>query len=139
VAAVIGTRVRAQGLAELALILPGLLLLLLITIGLGLVMRADGGVAAVATEAARAGALASDALQAVEAAQTRAYTVADGYGLVSGNLRVAVETSDFRRGGTVRVIVGYALPLRTLPLVGWAEVPLRHEAAEPIAPNRSFR
>jgi hypothetical protein len=93
----------------------------------------------VASEAARAGALASDAAQAVEAAQTRASTVADGYGLVSRNLRLVVETSEFRRGGTVRVVVGYTLPLSSLPLVGWVEVPLRHEAAERIAPNRSFR
>jgi Flp pilus assembly protein TadG len=132
-------RLRAQGLAELAMVLPGLLLLLLITVGLGVVMRADGGVAAVSIEAARASALASDATSAVEAAQARAHTVADGYGLISQNLRLTVETSDFRRGGTVRVVVNYTLPLRTLPLVGWVEVPLRHESAERIAPNRSFR
>jgi Flp pilus assembly protein TadG len=132
-------RAIAQGIAELALVLPGLLLLLLITVGLGVVMRADGAVAAVATEAARAGALASDQAHADEAAQTRASAVADGYGLVRPNLRITVETNEFRRGGTVRVVVGYTLPLNTLPLVGWAEVPLRHEATERIAPNRSFR
>lgn len=102
-------------------------------------MRADGAVAAVATEAARAGALASDQAHADEAAQTRASAVADGYGLVRPHLRVTVGTSEFRRGGTVRVVVGYTLPPNTLPLVGWAEVPLRHEATERIAPNRSFR
>jgi Flp pilus assembly protein TadG len=136
---VIRTQLHAQGMAELALVLPGLLLLLLITVGLGVVMRADGGIAAVATEAARAGALASEPAQAVQAAQTRASSVADGYGLVSRNLRVTVGTSEFRRGGTVRVVVEYTLSLQTLPLVGWADVPMRHEATERIAPNRSFR
>jgi Flp pilus assembly protein TadG len=136
---VIDRRVRGQGLAELALALPGLLLMLMITLGIGVVMRADAGVAAVASEAARSGALASDARQAAEDAQARANTVADGYGLTNGSLGVAIGTSDFRRGGSVRVLVTYSVPVSSLPLLGWANVTLRHEAAEPIAPNRSFR
>src|SRR5262249_60083414 len=85
-AAVIDRRVRGQGLAELALAMPGLLLMLMITLGIGVVMRADAGVAAVASEAARSGALAFDARQAVEDGQARASAVADGYGLTNGSL-----------------------------------------------------
>lgn len=132
-------RAPAQALVELALIVPALLVALLVVLALGLVARADGGVGAVAGEAARAGALAPDATRAVAVARDRARAVAKGYGLTNGSLRVYVDTADFRRDGVVRVAVGYTLPLQELPLLGWTAVPLRHEAAEPIAPNRSFR
>lgn len=132
-------RGHAQGLVELALITPGLLLLLFITLGLGIVMRADGGVGAAASEAARAGALASDASMATSAARGRAEIVADGYGLANGSLQVQVDARDFRRGGEVRVLVSYTLPMANLPLARWGQVVLHHEAAEPVAPNRSFR
>lgn len=132
-------RERAQGLVELALVVPALLIVLVVVLGVGLVARADGGVGAVASEAAHAGALAGDAAGAVQAARSRAAAVAEGYGLTNGSLRVQVDTADFRRDGEVRVAVAYTLPLDRLPLLGWAAVPLRHEAAEPVAPHRSFR
>jgi hypothetical protein len=133
-------RERAQGLVELAIITPGVLLGLMILLGLGLVLRADGGVAGVAVEAARAAALASDSSSAASAARTQAVSVGEGYGLTNGSLRVAaVDTSSFRRGGEVRVVVIYALPVGELALLGWRTITLQHEAFAPIDPYRTFR
>ena len=133
-------RVRAQGLVELAIVMPGLLLALIIVMGIGLVLRADGGVAGVAVEAARAAALASDSASAMNAAGKQATSVAEGYGLTNGSLKLAtVDTGSFRRGGEVRVVVSYVLPLGELPLVGWQAITLQHEAFAPIDPNRTFR
>ena len=133
-------RVRAQGLVELAIVMPGLLLALMIVMGIGLVLRADGGVAGVAVEAARAAALASDSASAMNAAGKQATSVAAGYGLTNGSLRLAtIDTGAFRRGGEVRVVVTYVLPVGELPLVGWQAITLQHEAFAPIDPNRTFR
>ena len=136
----IGGRHHAQGLVELAIVMPGVLLALMILLGLGLVLRADGGVAGVASEAARAAASASDPGSATSAARNQAISVGEGYGLTNGSLKVAtLDTSSFRRGGEVRVVVMYVLPVGKLPLVGWQTITLQHEAFAPIDPNRTFR
>jgi Flp pilus assembly protein TadG len=134
------SRQRGQALVELAIVMPGVLLGLMIVLGLSLVSRADGGVAGVAVEAARAAALASDPVSASAAARNEAASVGDGYGLTNGSLRVStVDASGFRRGGEVRVVVTYVLPVGGLPLVGWPAITLRHEGVAPIDPNRTFR
>lgn len=133
-------RLRAQGLLELAIVMPGVALAMMIVLGLGIVLRADGGVAGVAVEAARAAALAPNATNATNAAWSQATAVAQGYGLSKGSLRLAVvDTTNYRRGGEVRVVVTYVLPLGQLPLVGWQSMTLQHEAFAPIDPNRTFR
>ena len=133
-------RLRAQGLLELAIVMPGVMLALMILLGLGIVLRADGGVAGVAVEAARAAALAPNATSASSAARNQATAVADGYGLTNGTLKLAtLDTTNFRRGGEVRVVVSYVVPLGELPLLGWQAVTLQHEAFAPIDPNRTFR
>lgn len=120
--------------------MPGLVLALMILLGLGIVLRADGGVAGVAVEAARAAALAPDGASAAHAADSRATLVAAGYGLTNGSLKLAtVDTSSFRRGGEVRVVVSYVLPVGELPLLGWQAITLQHEAFAPVDPNRTFR
>jgi Flp pilus assembly protein TadG len=137
---VIQTRQRAQGLVELAIILPGVMLALMILVGLGVVLRADGGVAGVAVEAARSAALAADAAAAKKAATDEATVVGAGYGLSNGSLKLAtVDTSNFRRGGEVRVVVTYVLPLGQIPMVGWQALTLQHEAFAPVDPNRTFK
>jgi hypothetical protein len=134
------SRLRAQGLLELAIVMPGVMLALMILVGLGIVLRADGGVAGVAVEAARAAALAPNAASASSAARIEATAVADGYGLTNGTLKLATpDTTNFRRGGEVRVMVSYVVPLGELPLLGWQAVTLQHEAFAPIDPNRTFR
>lgn len=133
-------RQHAQGLVELAIVMPGVMLALMILLGLGLVLRADGGVAGVASEAARAAAFASDPGRATSAARNQAMSVGEGYGLTNGSLKVAtLDTSNFRRGGEVRVVVSYVLQVGRLPLVGWQAITLQHEAFAPIDPNRTFR
>ena len=130
----------AQGLVELAIITPGMMLTLMILVGLGIVLRADGGVAGVAVEAARAAALATDAPAANKAARDEATVVSAGYGLSNGSLKLAtVDTSNFRRGGEVRVVVTYVLPVDQIPMVGWQAISLLHEAFAPVDPNRTFR
>lgn len=133
-------RRRAQGLVELAIVMPGVLVALLILLGLGVVLRADGGVAGVAVEAARAAALAANPMNATNAARNQATSVAEGYGLTNGSLKLAaVDTSSFQRGGEVRVVVTYVLPVGELPLLGWQAITLQHEAFAPVDPNRTFR
>jgi hypothetical protein len=133
-------RLRAQGLVELAIVMPGAALALMILLGLGVVLRADGGVAGVAVEAARAAALAPNATNATNAARSQAAAVGEGYGLSNGSLKVAiVDTTNYRRGGEVRVVVSYVLPLGELSLLGWQSMTLQHEAFAPIDPNRTFR
>ena len=53
-------------------------------------------------------------------------------------LDVAVDPSDFRRGGSVRVEVSYDLPLESLPLIGWGTIQLQHQAVEPVDAFRSL-
>ncbi len=132
-------RQQGQGLVEVALVLPAIAVGMLLVVGLGLLARTNGGVAGVAGEAARAGALASNAATAEQAGQDRAAAVADGYGLERERLRVSLDTADFRRGGEVRATVDYTVPLGGLVPLVWGDVPLHHEAAEPVDPYRTFR
>jgi hypothetical protein len=132
-------RHRAQATIELVLLLPALLLGLFVIIGTGLAARADAEVAAVAVEAARAGALVPSASQVEPAARERAQLLAESYQLDKGRLRVLVDPSEFRRGGQVRVRVQYDLPLNGIPLVGWGTLPLEHDAIEPVDAFRSLR
>src|SRR5919206_1259188 len=102
-------RSRAQAIVEFALLSPLFLLLLVGVTALGLVMRTDGAVSAVASEAARAAALASTPAAAVSAGRARGADVAQGYGLDPSQLVVAVDTSAFGRGGEVGATADYTL------------------------------
>jgi hypothetical protein len=64
--------------------------------------------------------------------------MAASYGMALQRLGVAIDSSDFRRGGSVRVRVTYQLPLDGLPLIGWSTVELQREAVEPIDTSRSL-
>jgi len=132
-------RQRAQATIELILVIPGLLLGLFLITAVGLVARADGEVAGVAVEAARAGALVSSAADVHRVASLRAQAVAAGYNMSVQRLAVAVDASEFHRGGEVRVQVSYDLPLDSLPLIGWGTVHLQHQAIEPVDAFRSLR
>lgn len=136
----LGRRRPAQSLVELAIVLPAVVVGLLLVIGLGILGQAKAGVQAVADEAARAGALANTATTAEAAGISRAYAVAAGYGLDAGRLGVAIDTGDFRRGGTVSVEVNYRVPLHDLlPMIWGGDVALHHTASEPIDTYRTFR
>jgi len=133
-------RARAQALIEFVLLTPLFLLLFVGVAALGLVVRTDGAVSAVASEAARAAALASTPAAAVTAGRTRAGDVAQGYGLDPNQVIVNVDTSAFGRGGEVGTTADYTLSLN-LPLLGSTlkTVSFHRVGIEPIAPNRSFR
>ena len=131
-------RYSAQATIELALVVPGLLLGLFLITAVGLVARADGEVAGVAVEAARAGALVSSAADVEQAATDRATAVATAYGMTFQRLNVTVDASHFRRGGSVRVEVTYQLPLDSVPLIGWGTIQLQHQAVEPVDSFRSL-
>jgi len=135
-----GSRSRhpAQATIELALVVPGLLVGLFLVTAVGLVARADGEVAGVAVEAARAGALVSSAADVEPTAVDRATAVAAAYGMSPERLDVLVDESQFHRGGSVRVDVTYQLPLDSLPLIGWGTVQLHHLAVEPVDTFRSL-
>jgi Flp pilus assembly protein TadG len=130
-------RAGGQAIVEFTLVSPLLLLALVGIIALGLVVRTDGAISAVASEAARAAALASSPSAAVGAGQARAAAVAQGYGL--RQVSVSVDTSAFRRGGQVVATADYTL-VQYLPLLDATlkTVPFHHVGVEPIAPNRSF-
>ena len=131
-------RSRAQATIELALVVPGLLLGLFLITAVGLVARADGEVAGVAVEAARAGALVSSRSEVEQAATDRAAAVGTAYGMSLQRLDITVDSSQFRRGGSVRVDVTYQLPLDNVPLIGWNTIQLQHRAVEPIDTFRTF-
>jgi len=131
-------RQHAQAAIEVSLIIPGLLAGLFLVTAVGLVARADGEVAGVSVEAARAGALVSTGADVEQAATERALAVATGYGMALPRLGVAVDSSGFGRGGQVRVEVSYDLPLEALPLIGWRTIQLRHQAVEPVDAFRSL-
>jgi len=131
-------RQPAQATIELILVIPGLLLGLFLITAVGLLARADGEVAGVAVEAARAGALVASASDVDHAALDRAQAVAAGYRMNLKRLDVAVDSSEFGRGGLVRVQVSYGLPLESLPLIGWGTIQLQHRAVEPVDAFRSL-
>jgi len=131
---------RGQALVEFVLVTPLFLLLIVGVMALGLVVRTDGAVSAVASEAARSAALASTPAAAVTAGKTRGGDVAQGYGLNPNQLMVNVDTRTFGRGGEVGTTADYTLILN-LPLLDSAlrTVSFHRVGIEPIAPNRSFR
>jgi hypothetical protein len=131
-------RQSGQASLEVVLLIPGLLIGLFLVVSVGLVARADGEVAGVAVEAARAGAMASQAAAVESAAIGRGQAVAAAYQLRQERLQLIVDSSGFVRGGEVRVLARYDLALQGLPLVGDGTLRLQHEAVEPVDTFRSL-
>jgi Flp pilus assembly protein TadG len=131
---------HAQSLVEFALVSPLFLVVFVGVAALGLVARTDGAVSAVASEAARAAALASNPTAAIATGQTRGAEVASGYGLDPSRVTVRVDTSGFGRDGEVWATADYTLML-DLPLLDSAlrAVSFHRVGVHPVAPNRSFR
>jgi len=127
-----------QALVELALVIPILLLLAFGVVAAGRVTQAQMGVSAVAREAARAAALASDSSQAAVDGMARGREVATGYSLGNGSLQLAVNAGGFSRGGTVQVSAHYTVSLADLPLLGWAHITVGSTQLERVDLYRSF-
>lgn len=128
---------RGQALVETALVLPLLLVLAFGVIGVGRVTQARMGVDAVAREAARSAALASDPGNALSQGTARGQAVAAGYGLTNGSLQLAVNVGQFDPGGEVQASAGYTVSFGDLPLLGWAQLTVRSTHAERIDLYRS--
>ncbi len=115
---------RGQALVETALVLPLLLFLAFGVIGAGRLAQARLGVDAVAREAARAAALATDAGSALDQGIARGQAVAGGYGMTNGSLQVAVDVGQFDPGDQVSASARYTVSFSDLPLLSWAQVTL---------------
>ncbi len=109
-------RGRAPGwaLIEFALALPLLLGVMLGSVAIGRVLWCERAVQALASDAARVGALGSSATDASSRATQRAGELVADAGLDPGRLDVSIDTSAFGRGGWVVVQARYEiLPLGT--------------------------
>jgi Flp pilus assembly protein TadG len=100
-------RVGAFGLIEFALVLPLLLGVLLGSVAIGRALWCERVVQALASDAARVGALGSSRADATERARQRASDLAADAGLDPGRLQVIVDTSAYGRGGWVAVQARY--------------------------------
>jgi Flp pilus assembly protein TadG len=130
---------HGQALVETALTVPLLLLLAFAVIATGRVAQAQLAVAAVAREAARAGASDGTPDAALAAATTRGRQVATGYGLTNGSLELAVDVGTLARGDRVRAQAHYIVKIAELPLLGWAQVVVEGRQVERIDVYRSRR
>lgn len=113
---------RGQALVETALVLPIFLILAFGVIGIGRVTQARMEVDAVAREAARAAALASDPANALSQGTARGQSVATDYGLTNGTLQLSIDVGQFERGGEVHASADYTVSFNDLPLLSWARV-----------------
>jgi hypothetical protein len=112
-------RQRAQALAELALVLPLVLLLAFGTVGVSRYVQASVAVIGVAHEAARAGALASTPSDAIDRIRQRTASVASGLGLDPRTLTLDWDLSRFASSpGQVEVRIDYPIDFFDLPIVG---------------------
>ena len=136
---VIRSAQSAQALVEAALTLPLVFSLLFGTLALSRIVQAQTAVVAVAHEAARAGALASSADDAVSRMRRRVDLVAPGFGLDPRAVVLDWDVSTFARDRAhVVVTVRYTVDLRDLPLAGWVPAPaVRAEHVEWLDPFRS--
>lgn len=132
-------RARAQGLIELALLLPLLLGLLLGALTVARLLWYDQVVWSLAGEAARACALGSNPGDAAARAQERAEQMAADAGLDPRRLQVEIDTTHFGRGGWVSVSASYPLaaPLPLGQLADQGPWEVRAHAQEPVDRYRS--
>jgi hypothetical protein len=129
----------AQALVEVALALPVVLMVLVGVVGLSRLVQAQSGLVTVVHEAARAGALGFDPVDAEQRALQRADLVAGNVGLERGALTVVIDARRFGRDeGSVLASADYQLDLRDLPLISWAgPIRLAAEHVEWVDPFRS--
>ena len=126
-----------QATIELIAGIGMLTLLLTFLVGLGTLQSARQGVAATAREAARAGALASNAGEAVGVGGARGLAVGRGYGLTNGTLTVTVDAGAFGPGGFVRATATYEVRVGGLAIPGVTGRVVRSAAMEEVAQYRS--
>jgi len=102
---------RGSAAVELVLLTPVLVSLLLLTVALGRLASVNGTVSDAARDAARSAANARTAVEARNAATLLARSLLDGNDAGCDSPSVIVDTSDWRPGGSVAVIVRCPVPL----------------------------
>lgn len=129
---------RADALVSFALAVPMLAVTLIGLLGISLVVQVQLGLVAVAQDAARAASLAATPDQAVREGVARGQLVGAGYPLGNGSLRISIDASQWRPGGSVRATARYQVGGQDVPMLGPTTLPLERAHAEPIATYRSF-
>lgn len=120
------TSERGSAALEITLLTPLLVLVLLFVVGLGRVAASRGEVDGAAQDAARAASVARGPASAVtDARQAAAATLADR-SITCSPLDVAVDTTDFRPGGTVAVTVGCTVQLSDVGPAGFGATKQLH-------------
>lgn len=129
---------RGQGLVELTLALVFLAGFLLALVDVGRVVQADAALGEVTHSAVRLAATAPTAAAADTVARATAVAIARATHLDPGRLTLAVDTAQFRRGGTVSVVARY--DLRLPPLVGLplGRLTLQDQEVAPVDRYRPF-
>jgi Flp pilus assembly protein TadG len=128
---------QGQVLIETALVLPLLLFLAFGVIGAGRVTQARMGVDAVAREATRSAALATDAGSALNQGLARGQAVGEGYGLTNGSLQISLSVGQFDPGEQVAASASYTVSFGDLPLLSWAKLTLSSTHLERLDLYRS--
>ncbi len=122
---------------ELVLITPVLITLLLVVVSLGRLASARSDVDAAARDAARAAANTRSSVQAIDAGERAARAALIEGGVTCRTLTVAVDTDEFRSGGTVRATVSCTVELESL--TGVALPGSRTVTATFLAPVDQYR
>ena len=103
---------------EVAIIAPAFVFLMLLVVFAGKVSEADGNVERAASEGARAASLRQQPGDATEDARSAVEGNLRTVGVRCVDLSTAVDTSDFRAGGTVTVVVRCRASMADVTLLG---------------------
>lgn len=104
----------AASALELVLMVPVFLVLIYFVVGLGRLTAAREEIDGAARDAARAGSLSRSAAEARASAANAATKTLASHDITCGDLRVDVDTSEFRAGGWVRVNLSCTVGLADL-------------------------
>lgn len=103
---------------ETAVVAPALVMLLLLVVFAGRVAQAEGDVRRASSEAARAASLEQYPAEAEQAAVDSVQANLSASGVVCGDLRTDVDTSDLVPGGSVTVSVRCVASMSDVALLG---------------------
>jgi Flp pilus assembly protein TadG len=109
---------RGSATTELVLITPVLIIMLLFVVALGRIASSRAGVDAAARDVAREAANARSIAEAVASSETAARGDLGEGGVTCRSLAVALDTDNFRAGGTVTATVSCTVALRDLVGLG---------------------
>lgn len=109
---------RGSIAVEVAVIAPAFIFLMLLVVFAGKVSEAEGNVERAASAAARAASLRQHPSDATTDAETAAEENLAQAGVPCTTLTTAVDTSDFRAGGTVTVTVTCEASMADVTLLG---------------------